>query len=347
MNSGGIFDLQQKKERLGGLNKLVQSPDFWQDPLQAKRSIQELNLLRRQIEPFLNIVHRFDDLKELAAISEGKDKDLVEDLVKDATELIQDIESLEFKVFLSGRNDIRPAIISIHAGAGGTEACDWAAMLLRMYTRWAEKKGYSLEVVDFLPGEEAGVKSMTAIISGDYAFGYLKNEIGVHRLVRISPFDANRRRHTSFASVDIIPEIEEDIEVDIKANDLKIDTYRASGPGGQHVNVTDSAVRITHLPSGIVVQCQSERSQYKNRQTALKVLKSRLYEQYKKEKLKKLEEDWDEKKEIAWGSQIRSYIFHPYSLVKDHRTKLEKGNVQAVMDGEIDSFIFAALKRKR
>lgn len=326
---------------------LVQKPDFWQDQVQAKVTIQEVNQLRSQIEPFLNILHRFDDLKELTLMSEAGDKDLIEDLIQDSQELARDIDRLEFHVFLSGKNDIRPAIISIHAGAGGTEACDWAAMLLRMYTRWAEKKGYKLETVDLLPGEEAGIKSVTAIARGDYAYGYLKNEIGVHRLVRISPFDANRRRHTSFASIDVIPEIEDDIKVDINDNDLKIDTFRAGGPGGQHVNVTDSAVRITHLPSGIVVQCQSERSQYKNKQTALKVLKSRLYEHYKQKKLKKLEEEWDEKKDIAWGSQIRSYTFQPYSLVKDHRTKLEAGNVQAVMDGEIDAFIFAALKRKK
>ncbi len=261
--------------------------------------------------------------------------------------MIQDIERLEFKVFLSGEHDVSSAIISIHAGAGGTEACDWVAMLFRMYSRWAEQKGYSLETVDFLPGEEAGIKSVMAIISGDYAYGYIKNEAGVHRLVRISPFDANRRRHTSFASVDVIPEVEDDIEIDIKENDLKIDTFRAGGPGGQHVNVTDSAVRITHLPTGVVVQCQSERSQYKNKQTALKVLKSRLYEVYQEEKLKKIEKNWDEKKDIAWGSQIRSYVFQPYSLVKDHRTGLEIGNVQAVMDGEIDPFIFAELKRKK
>jgi len=283
----------------------------------------------------------------LVALSETEDKELIEDLMKDSETLGQDIESLEFKVFLSGENDIKPAILSIHAGAGGTEACDWVAILLRMYSRWAEKKGYTVETVDFLPGEEAGIKNITTIISGNYTYGYLKNEIGVHRLVRISPFDANRRRHTSFASVDVIPEIEEEIEIDIKESDLKIDTFRASGPGGQHVNVTDSAVRITHLPSGIVVQCQSERSQYKNKQTALKILKSRLYESYQQERLKKLEKDWDEKKDIAWGSQIRSYIFQPYSLVKDHRTGLEVGNVQAVMDGEIDPFIFAGLKRKK
>ena len=272
---------------------------------------------------------------------------MIEDLLKDSETLNQDIESLEFKVFLSAENDIKPAILSIHAGAGGTEACDWVTMLLRMYTRWAEKKGYTIETVDFLPGEETGIKNITTIISGDYAYGYLKNEIGVHRLVRISPFDANRRRHTSFASVDVIPEMEEEIEIDIEENDLKIDTFRAGGPGGQHVNVTDSAVRITHLPSGIVVQCQSERSQYKNKQTALKVLKSRLYESYQQERLKKLEEGWDEKKDIAWGSQIRSYILQPYCLVKDHRTGLEAGNVQAVMDGEIDPFIFAELKRQK
>lgn len=283
----------------------------------------------------------------LALSEKEKDQGLIEDLVEDAQQLDKDIEALEFKVFLSNKNDIRPAIISIHAGAGGTEACDWAAMLLRMYNRWAEKRKYNFEIIDFLPGEEAGIKNITAIIWGEYSYGYLKCEVGVHRLVRISPFDANRRRHTSFASVDVIPEIEEEIEIELKNSDLRIDTYRAGGPGGQHVNVTDSAVRITHLPSGVVVQCQNERSQYKNKQTALKVLKSRLYEVYRQEKLKKLEEAWEDKKDIAWGSQIRSYIFQPYSLVKDHRTGLEVGDVQGVMDGEIDNFIFAELKRKK
>lgn len=314
--------------------------------MQAQKIIKEIAHLRGQIEPFLNFNRQVEDLKELSALSETEEG-LTEDLIKDAQTLIQDIERLEFKVFLSGEHDVSSAIISIHAGAGGTEACDWVAMLFRMYSRWAEQKGYGLETVDFLPGEEAGIKSVMAIISGDYAYGYIKNEAGVHRLVRISPFDANRRRHTSFASVDVIPEVEDDIEIDIKENDLRIDTFRAGGPGGQHVNVTDSAVRITHLPTGVVVQCQSERSQYKNKQTALKVLKSRLYEVYQEEKLKKIEKNWDEKKDIAWGSQIRSYVFQPYSLVKDHRTGLEIGNVQAVMDGEIDPFIFAELKRKK
>jgi peptide chain release factor 2 len=232
----------------------------------------------------------------------------------------------------------------VNAGAGGTESCDWAAMLLRMYFKWAEPKGFQITVIDQLQGEEAGIKNATIIIKGDYAYGFLKSEIGVHRLVRISPFDSNKRRHTSFASIDVIPEVSDDIQLDIKESDLRIDTYRAGGAGGQHVNKTDSAVRITHMPSGIVVQCQSERSQFKNKSTAMKILKAKLYEKERMKKAKDLESAYDEKKEIAWGSQIRSYVLHPYSMVKDHRTDHETGKASAVLDGEIDGFIEAYLK---
>lgn len=244
---------------------------------------------------------------------------------------------------LSGKDDNKNAILSIHPGAGGTESQDWAQILMRMYLRWSEKHGFKAEVVDFLPGEEAGLKSVTITINGNYAYGYLKSERGVHRLVRISPFDANKRRHTSFASIFVIPEIDEAIDVVIRDEDIRIDTYRSSSAGGQHVNVTDSAVRITHYPTGIVAQCQNERSQHRNKDTAMKILKSRLYEYYQKKKQEEMEELHGEKKEIAWGSQIRSYIFQPYQLIKDHRTNYEKGNVQAVLDGEIDEFIRAYL----
>jgi peptide chain release factor 2 len=234
--------------------------------------------------------------------------------------------------------------MSLHAGAGGTEAQDWVQMLLRMYTRWAERKGYIVQTLDFLPGEEAGIKSVTLLIKGENAYGYLKSEKGVHRLVRISPFDASGRRHTSFASVDVIPEIDDDIEIQINPEDIKIDTYRSGGAGGQHVNKTDSAVRITHIPTGIVVQCQNERSQHSNRLTAMKILKARLFEIYMEEQKEKLDELRGEQREIAWGSQIRSYVFHPYNMVKDHRTNVEVGNINAVMDGEIDIFINAYLR---
>jgi len=258
--------------------------------------------------------------------------------------LERDIDSLEFKSLMSGQRDMNNAILSLHAGAGGTESCDWASMLLRMYSMWAESNGYKTKIIDVLPGEEAGVKSAVMIVTGDYAFGYLKSEIGVHRLVRISPFDANKRRHTSFASVDVIPEVEDDIDVDINESELRIDTYRSSGAGGQHVNVTDSAVRITHLPTGIVTQCQNERSQHKNKATAMKVLKAKLYELKAEERRKEIEAEYSKKRKIEWGSQIRSYVMHPYSMVKDHRTSCETSNVNAVMNGALVDFIEAFLK---
>ncbi|GAF90833.1 unnamed protein product, partial [marine sediment metagenome] len=267
------------------------------------------------------------ELKELLEIVDKQDSASLEHLEKDIAQLFARLDKLELTTLLSGEEDKNSAILSIHAGAGGTESCDWAAMLTRMYVRWAERRGFTASTLDFLPGEEAGTKNITLLIKGEYAYGYLQSERGVHRLVRISPFDANKRRHTSFASVDVISEINEDIKVEIKPDDLRIDTYRASGRGGQHVNVTDSAVRITHLPSGIVVQCQNERSQFKNKSQALKVLRARLHEREKEEQRKKLEAGYAQKQEIAWGSQIRSYVIHPYTMVKDHRINLEKGNV--------------------
>jgi len=254
------------------------------------------------------------------------------------------LDRLEFSSLLCEEADTSNAFLTINAGAGGTESCDWAAMLLRMYIRWSESKGFTVDTIDQLSGEEAGIKNVTVLIKGAYAFGFLKCESGVHRLVRISPFDSNKRRHTSFASVDVIPDISDDIEIDIKEPDLKIDTYRAGGKGGQHVNKTDSAVRITHIPTGIIVQCQNERSQFKNKQVSLKMLKAKLYERERQRKAKKIESAYEEKKEIAWGSQIRSYVLHPYSMVKDHRTDCETGNAQAVLEGKIDNFIEAYLK---
>jgi peptide chain release factor 2 len=280
-------------------------------------------------------------MAELAAEEGGQD--LLQELEHEITVIQKDISSAEVAALLSGEQDVTNAIVSIHPGAGGTEAQDWAEMLMRMYLRWAEKRGYKTEILDYQAGEEAGVKSVTFTVSGDYAYGRMKAEAGVHRLVRISPFDANKRRHTSFASVFVYPEVAEDIDIVIDEKELRIDTYRASSAGGQHVNKTDSAVRITHLPTNIVVQCQNERSQLKNKNVAMKVLRSRLYELRKKEQEEKLGKLVSEKKDIAWGSQIRSYVFQPYQMVKDHRTATESGNVNAVMDGDLDQFIEAYL----
>jgi peptide chain release factor 2 len=277
---------------------------------------------------------------------EESDEETLREVHSRLTKAEQDAQAVEFKRMLGGENDRNNAIVSIHAGAGGTEAQDWSEMLLRMYLRWAERKGFRTETIDYLDGEEAGVKSVTFTVTGEYAFGYLKAESGIHRLVRISPYDAGKRRHTSFSSVFVYPEINEDIVVEINEDDLRVDTYRSSGAGGQHVNKTDSAVRITHLPSGIVVQCQNERSQHKNRAMAMKVLKARLYEMKKKEQEEKMEHLHSGKKDIAWGSQIRSYVLQPYRLAKDHRTNVEVGNVDGVLDGDLDPFIQAYLMQK-
>lgn len=274
---------------------------------------------------------------------EEDDASMEPEIRQQIDEFIRCYEQLRIRTLLSGEFDAGNAIITLHAGAGGTEACDWNEMLFRMYTRWAEKKGYKVEILDYLDGEEAGCKSVTMQISGENAFGYLKSEKGVHRLVRISPFDSSGRRHTSFASCDVMPELSDDIEVEINMDDLRIDTYRSSGAGGQHVNKTDSAIRITHLPTGIVVQCQNERSQFQNKDKAMMMLKAKLYEVEREKQMEKLSDIRGEVKEIGWGSQIRSYVFHPYSMVKDHRTNEETGNIQAVMDGDLDAFMNAYL----
>ncbi|GAQ24380.1 peptide chain release factor 2 [Tepidanaerobacter syntrophicus] len=280
----------------------------------------------------------------LELCSESPDAELEQELLNEVKDFKKQLDKFKLETLLSGKYDSKNAILTLHAGAGGTEAQDWVSMLLRMYTRWAEDKGYKVTVLDMLAGDEAGIKSVTILVEGPNAYGYLKSEKGVHRLVRISPFDAAGRRHTSFASVDVMPEIDDDVEIEIKPEDLKIDTFRSSGAGGQHVNKTESAIRITHIPTGIVVSCQNERSQQSNRNTAMKILKAKLFEIYQEEQQKELDKIRGVQKEIGWGSQIRSYIFHPYSLVKDHRTNVEVGDVQAVMDGEIDEFINAYLK---
>lgn len=274
-------------------------------------------------------------------------KEIWEEIEQKARALEKDIEKKELIILFDGKYDTNNAIVTIRPGAGGTESQDWAEMLLRMYLRWTEKNGYIAKIIEISPGEEAGIKNVTLTINGNHAFGYLKAEKGIHRLIRISPFDANRRRHTSFASVEVIPEIDQEVQIEIKESDLRIDTYRATGAGGQHVNTTDSAVRITHLPTNIVVQCQNERSQYSNKITAMKILRARLFENYQQEREKDLKDVRGKKKDIAWGSQIRSYVFHPYQLVKDHRTETESGNLQAIMDGEINCFIEAYLKNKK
>jgi peptide chain release factor 2 len=324
----------------------MSEPDFWKDNKKAQEIIAELKSLKAGVLAWEKAKGKHGELSELLDIVDWQDAASIGQLKKDAGQLAGEIDKLELTTLLNGEVDSNNAILSIHAGAGGTESCDWTAMLARMYLRWAERKGFVASTLDFLAGEEAGTKNITILIKGEYAYGYLNCENGVHRLVRISPFDANKRRHTSFASVDVIPEISEDIKIEIKPDDLKIDTYRSSGAGGQHVNVTDSAVRITHLPTGIIVQCQNERSQFKNKSSAMKVLRGRLYEREREEQRKKLESSYAQKQEIAWGSQIRSYVIHPYTMVKDHRTKFEKGNVNAVLDGDIDEFIEAFLKWK-
>lgn len=320
--------------------------DFWLDKQKANEVIKELKGLKNFIEPWLDIESKFKEIEDLTEIIEPDDQKSIAHLDKDLSEISDKLATFEFHQLLSAELDKNNAILSINAGAGGTESCDWVSMLLRMYMRWAESKNYTAETIDFLPGEEAGIKNVTVIIKGEYAYGYLKTEIGVHRLVRISPFDANKRRHTSFASIDVIPEVNEDIDIKIEEGDLRVDVYRSSGPGGQGVNTTDSAVRITHLPTGIVVQCQNERSQLKNKMTALKVLKARLYEKRQKEQEEKLAKQYAQKQDIAWGSQIRSYVLHPYNMVKDHRSGVETANTGAVLNGGIDEFMEAYLKWK-
>jgi len=303
-----------------------------------------LKFLKATVDPFAAIEASIRDIRDIIGIAGAEDSEALKHFKDELSGIIGKVNELEFRTLLDGEADRNNAIISINAGAGGTEACDWAAMILRMYTMWAESKGFVLTWLDQLSGEEAGIKSATILIKGDYAYGYLKSETGVHRLVRISPFDSNKRRHTSFASVDVIPEIPDEIKIDIKDADLKIDTFRAGGKGGQHVNKTDSAVRITHIPTGIITQCQNERSQFKNKTMAMRLLRARLYERERAKKAKANEESYEAKKDIEWGSQIRSYVLHPYKMVKDHRTGFETGNAQYVLDGKIDELMEAYLK---
>ncbi len=322
------------------------SPTFWDDQNVAQKTVSDMARLKALVAPQLQLKAKIEDLAALFELAEESDDDpsLAADLASETASLLEFLDRIEIESFLSAPHDKCNAIITIHAGAGGTESCDWAEMLLRMYMRWAERRGYSVELEDVQDGEEAGISKVTFRIVGNNAYGYFKAERGVHRLVRISPFDSNKRRHTSFSSVDVIAEIEEDIDIDVKEDELKIDTYRASGKGGQHVNKTESAVRITHIPTGIVVACQNERSQFKNKATAMKILKSRIYEKLLDQKRSEMDKFYGEKGEISWGNQIRSYVFQPYQMVKDLRTGAETGNLQAVMDGDIDLFINAWLR---
>lgn len=343
----GYLDIDKHLAEIAEIEKAMSEPNFWSNSQAANKTMSKLKSLKANTTPFNESFKQHKELMELLEVLDEGDKASCGHIRDEIDSLKEKVESLEFKSLLSGENDKNNAILNINAGAGGTESCDWAAMLLRMYAKWAQAKDYELEQIDVSAGDEAGIKNATLIIKGPWACGYLKGESGVHRLVRISPFDANKRRHTSFASVDVIPEVADEIKIDILDKDLRIDVYRSSGAGGQHVNVTDSAVRITHLPSKIVVQCQNERSQIKNRATAMKVLKARLYEKKQEELRKKLEAEYAQKKSIEWGSQIRSYVLHPYSMIKDHRTSAETSNTQAVLNGDIDMFIEAYLKVKK
>ena len=319
---------------------------FWNDQEGAQQTIAQLKALKRQVEPYEELMGSCEDLVELAnLLVETPDEETAREISGEVARLQQGLDKFELKAMLSGPADSADAYLSVHAGAGGTDSCDWAGMLLRMYSRWIERSGYTAKNVELLPGEEAGIRQAVLHVAGDMAYGYLKAEIGVHRLVRLSPYDSAHRRHTSFAAVDVMPDVEEDTEIEIKDDELRIDTYRAGGPGGQHVNKTDSAVRITHLPTGIAVQCQNERSQHKNRRMAMGMLKARLYQRAQREREKALADAYNEKGEIAWGNQIRSYVLHPYNQVKDLRTEFKTSDVQAVLDGDIDLFIEAYLRQ--
>ena len=339
------FDIKSLEKDLKDLENETMKNGFWNDQNQSNMVVSKIKNIKSKCETYRKLEDEASNLYELSELVNIEyDEKLAKDIIKNIKSLQKNIEKLELETLLSGKYDKNNAIVTIHPGAGGTESQDWAEMLYRMYSRWANKNGYNIKELDYLEGEEAGLKSVTFEIIGLNVYGYLKCEMGVHRLVRISPFDSGGRRHTSFASVEVLPEITDDIEIDINPADLRIDTYRASGAGGQHINKTSSAVRITHIPTNIVCSCQSERSQIQNRETAMRMLKSKLFDLKEKEHKDKIEDLKGVQQEIAWGSQIRSYVFCPYTMVKDHRTNYEVGNVQAVMDGEIDDFIQAYLK---
>ena len=340
-----LFDIAKKEIELKELEKKTLEEDFWSDSSNSTKVLSQIKKLKGKCTEYRNIENELNNLEELTElVNLEPDEEVAKDIIKNTKKMQKQLEKLEISTLLSGKYDSNNAIVTIHPGAGGTESQDWAEMLYRMYTRWATKNDYEVRELDYLEGEEAGIKSVTFEVIGENAYGYMKSEMGVHRLVRISPFDSGGRRHTSFASVEVLPEITEDIEVEINPDDLRIDTYRASGAGGQHINKTSSAVRITHIPTNIVVACQSERSQIQNRETAMKMLKSKLFDLKEKEQKERIEDLKGIQQDIAWGSQIRSYVFCPYTMVKDHRTNYEVGNVEAVMDGDLDGFMESYLK---
>jgi len=342
-----IFEIEKLERELQELETQMASPAFWDDKERAKLVAQQLNQKKSLLQAYRSVEHKLEELKVLVELAESEgDESSLKEAAHEAQHLEKELISLELRAFMKGDYDKNDCYLSLNAGAGGTDAQDWTQMLLRMYTRWLDRRGFHWKMLEASPGEVAGIKSATLEVNGDYAYGYLKGEQGVHRLVRISPFDANKRRHTSFAAVSVVPKIE-DPQIELRDEDLKIDTFRAGGAGGQYVQKTDSAVRITHLPTGIVVACQSERSQHQNKEIAVKILKARLYEMKQREKERELKEIQGELRSIEWGNQIRSYVLQPYQLVKDHRTEIEVGNVEAVLDGELDSFIEGYVRRGR
>ncbi|MDD6481429.1 MAG: peptide chain release factor 2 [Lachnospiraceae bacterium] len=339
------FDLAGKEQRIQELEREMEAPDFWEDPEKSQEKMKELKSLKDDVTTFAKLDEQYEDIETMIEMGyEENDPELVPEIAQMLADFEESYEGIRMKTLLSGEYDGKNAILSLHAGAGGTESCDWASMLFRMYSRWADKKGFSLEVLDSLDGEEAGIKSITFQVNGENAYGYLKSEKGVHRLVRISPFNAAGKRQTSFVSCDVMPELDEDVDIEVKDEDIRIDTYRSSGAGGQHINKTSSAIRITHFPTGIVVQCQNERSQHMNKDKAMQMLKAKLYLLRQEENAKKAAGIRGEVTEIGWGNQIRSYVMQPYTMVKDHRTGVESGNVDAVMDGGIDPFMTGYLK---
>ena len=339
------LDLDSKQKRIEELEMEMEAPGFWDDPDYSNKKMKELKNLKDTVQLIEGLCTQKEDIVTLIEMGyEEEDESLIPEIESELDDFIEKLEEVRISTLLSGEYDKNNAILKLNAGAGGTESCDWASMLYRMYTRWAERKGFSIEVLDYLDGDEAGIKSVTWQVNGENAYGYLKSEKGVHRLVRISPFNAQGKRQTSFVSLDVMPEIEDDVDVEINMDDLRIDTYRSSGAGGQHINKTSSAIRITHLPTGIVVQCQNERSQHQNKDKAMQMLKAKLYMLKQESNAEKLSDIRGEVKEIGWGNQIRSYVLQPYTMVKDHRTNEESGNVDAVLDGAIDPFINAYLK---
>jgi peptide chain release factor 2 len=343
----GYLEIDAKRAELGKLEAEAADPEFWNDQNRAQANIAASKSLKIVLDPFDAIASGLDDTEVMLELAEAGEDEALAEAASELEKVESGFQSLEMQSLLGEEFDGNGAYLTLHAGAGGTESCDWADMLYRMFTRYAERKGFKTQIMDYQAGEEAGIKSVSMLITGPYAYGLLKSERGVHRLVRISPFDSQSRRHTSFVAADVTPEIDDDIEIDIVESDLRIDTYRAQGAGGQHVNTTDSAVRIVHLPTGTVVQCQAERSQHKNKAAALKMLKARLYEREQDKKRQAVDQLYGDKGEIAWGSQIRSYVMQPYTMVKDHRTDEQVGNVQGVLDGVLDPFIEAYLKKSR